>query len=281
MRHLLRAAALACLMLHSASLLAQPTAPRDSALPDSRLFQRSDLLVTGAFAAATIAMFPLDRQLAIAVRDSGLVSNPSLRRAASTIGFLGSPGPFIIGGTMYVIGRYANKPRLAHVAVHGTEAIFVGLAVAGAVKTTLGRARPYITADTNPGNFGFLRGFKSDAYQAFPSGHATTAFAVASAVTAESSEWWPGRTWLVGTVLYGGATLVGVSRMYEDKHWASDIIMGAAIGIFSGLKTVRFTHTRTGNRVDRWLLGERKSDVRLRVSPGRAGALLLGVDARW
>jgi membrane-associated phospholipid phosphatase len=57
--------------------------------------------------------------------------------------------------------------------------------------------------------------------------------------------------------MYGGATAVGLSRMYDDQHWASDVLMGAAIGTFAGLKTVRFNHTHVGNELDRILLGAR------------------------
>lgn len=258
---------------------AQDTVAARAELPDDRLFVRSDAWVMTGFAIGTIAMFPLDRRIAVRLRDSALVHDRTLEETARVIGFLGSPGPFLIGGTMYLVGRYANKPRLAHLAVHGTEAIFVGLVAAGVLKTTLGRARPHAAPDTNPGDFQFLRGFTSDSYQAFPSGHSVTAFAVASAVTAEMSRWYPRSTWFVGPVLYGGAALVGLSRMYENRHWASDVALGAAIGTFAGLKTVRFTHTRTGNRVDRWLLGDQA--VQLTLSPALDGSLRVGAIARW
>ena len=245
------------LLLLSAPLSAQqPTPPRDSAPPAASIFHRSDLTLLAGFTAATVAMFPLDRRIATQVRDSALVANTDLENAAKVIGFLGSAGPFIIGGTMYAVGRWADMPRAAHLAVHTGEAVLVGLGVTGLLKATLGRARPHVAGHDNPHTFRFLKGFTGDDYQAFPSGHTTTAFAVASAVTAETSEWWPRSTWIVGPVLYGGAALVGLSRMYEDKHWASDVVTGAAIGVFAGLKTVRFTHTREGNRIDRWLLGD-------------------------
>ena len=249
-------------------------------IPERKLFQRTDLLVMAGFTGATIAMFPYDRRVALRLRDSALVHNRSLEEAAKVVGFLGSPGSFIIGASMYAVGRYANKPRVAHLAVHGTEAIFVGLGVAGVLKGTLGRSRPYASRDTNPRDFELLRGFRSDKFQAFPSGHSTTAFAVAAAVTAETTEWWPRSTWIVGPILYGGATLVGLSRMYEDKHWASDVIMGAAIGVFAGVKTVRFNHTRTGNRIDRWLLGDDDPPVQLGVT-SLDGALVLTARRRW
>ena len=91
---------------------------------------------------------------------------------------------------------------------------------------------------------------------------------MAAAVVAETREWWPGSTWYVAPVMYGGAALVGMSRIYNDQHWASDVVMGAAVGTFAGLKVVRFNHTRAGNRLDRILLGTR-------VVPAAKGAALM------
>ena len=48
--------------------------------------------------------------------------------------------------------------------------------------------------------------------------------------------------------MYGGATLVGLSRMYNNAHWASDVTLGAAIGTFSGIKVVRFNHSHAHDR---------------------------------
>lgn len=252
----------------------------DSARLNAPLFIPSDLYVLGAFGAATVAMFPLDRHLASVIRDQDLVANQNLRRAASTFRFFGGPGPFVIGSAMYLAGRYAHVPRAADLAVHGTEAVVVGLVTSFALKTTLGRGRPYISADTNPTNFGFGRGFRSASYQSFPSGHATVAFAAAAAVTTETAEWWPRYRWVIGTLMYGGAALVGVSRMYDDKHWASDILMGAAVGTFAGVKTVRFTHTHAGNRVDRWLLGGTGESVHLRAT-GDGRTFGLAATVAW
>jgi membrane-associated phospholipid phosphatase len=101
------------------------------------------------------------------------------------------------------------------------------------------------------------RGFGGGPYASFPSGHTTTAFAAAAAVTAETWEWWPRARWIIAPTMYGGATAVGLSRMYNNKHWASDVAMGALLGTFAGIKTVRYHHTRPGNRLDKIMLGAR------------------------
>ena len=42
--------------------------------------------------------------------------------------------------------------------------------------------------------------------------------------------------------------------MYDNRHWASDVLVGAGIGTFDGLKVVRYHHSHPGNRLDRWML---------------------------
>jgi membrane-associated phospholipid phosphatase len=255
----MRTASRALLALGLAARAATLSAQSDTSRIVEHLFVRSDLYVLGAFAAGTVLMFPLDRHLASVIRDEDLIANENLKRVSSAFRFFGGPGPFVIGGTMYVAGRVGHIERAADLAVHGTEAVVVGLGTSFALKAMLGRARPYISADTNPRNFGLGRGFNSADYESFPSGHSTAAFAAAAAVSSETAEWWPRTKWVIGPVMYTGASLVGLSRMYEDKHWASDVVMGAAVGVFAGLKTVRFNHTHVGNRIDRWLLGRGKN----------------------
>lgn len=264
-RRRLLAAATLCAGLAGATLGAQgPAAAADSAtrdstaaLPDHQLFQRSDLYVAGAFAATTLALLPLDRHLSQELRTRALLENHAVKEMARAGRWIGGPGTLVIGGTMFAVGRMARVPKMAELALHGTEAVLVGQLFSGAIKNVAGRTRPYASADTNSFDFGFGRGFKEAKYKAFPSGHATSAFAAAAAVVAETREWWPQSTWYVAPVMFGGATMVGLSRMYHEQHWASDIVMGAAIGTFAGLKTVRFNHTRTGNKIDRVLLGTR------------------------
>lgn len=232
-------------------------APGDTiVIPDRQLFHRSDLYVAGGFALATLALLPADRHLAELVRDEDLVASGTLKNLSRDVRFFGGPGPFIIGGTMYAVGRLGHIPRMAELALHGTEAVVVGSGVAGVIKVLAGRKRPY-ALNSSSHDFSFLGGFKSDTAKSFPSGHSTAAFSAAAAVVAETHEWWPKSTWYVAPIMFGGAAAVGLSRMYDNQHWASDVVMGAAIGTFAGLKTVRFNHTHTGNTIDQVLLGAR------------------------
>lgn len=68
----------------------------------------------------------------------------------------------------------------------------------------------------------------SDHYS-FPSGHTTMAFTGAAILAKEYGKRYP---WIKWTG-YGVATLVGLSRIANNRHWGSDVIAGAALGIIN------------------------------------------------
>ena len=231
--------------------------PRDTANKQRRqtLFTYRDAILAGGFAVLTVAMFPVDREVAKQLTDSSLTTNRFLEHSATGVEVITAPGAYIIGGTLYVVGRVGHKPNVADLGWHGTEAVLLATTITGVLKGTMGRARPFVTNDTNPTDFKIGGGFGNGERQSFPSGHTTTAFAVASSVTSEMRRLHPSAVKFVAPVMYGGATLVGLSRMYHNKHWASDVVLGAAIGTFSGLKVVRYSHAHPHNKVDRVILG--------------------------
>jgi hypothetical protein len=66
-------------------------------------------------------------------------------------------------------------------------------------------------------------------YFSFPSGHTAEAFAGAEFMRIEYKDVSP---WY-GVAGYAMATATGLLRMYNDAHWASDVIAGAGVGIAS------------------------------------------------
>src|SRR5688572_8333268 len=105
------------LTLASLLLISAPAAQAQQPIPDHRLFTRNDAYLLGAFVVGTVAMFPLDRQVISAVRDSARLHSPEFERAARVFGFLGSPGTFITVGTMYLAGRAFEEPGLERAAI--------------------------------------------------------------------------------------------------------------------------------------------------------------------
>jgi membrane-associated phospholipid phosphatase len=246
------AAALA--VLPCAPVGAQARTPTDTSEAQQTLFNKHDAWLAAGFAGLTVLMFPIDKHIETHLRDQSTPANRFFDRSATGLEFISTPGSFIIGGALYGLGVVADKPKLKDLGWHGTEAVLLASGITGVLKGTLGRARPDASADTRPSDFKFGKGFTSDTRTSFPSGHSTTAFAAAAAVTSEVNRMWPKYTWYVGPVMYGGATLVGLSRMYHNRHWASDVALGAMVGTFSGLKVVKYTHAHPDNLLDRIIL---------------------------
>jgi membrane-associated phospholipid phosphatase len=225
--------------------------------PQRSLFTWRDAVLAGGFVVATRAARPFDKSAAIALQRPERQQRWIFQEGAKIVRTIAVPGAPIIGTTMYAVGRLSHDERLAEVGLHGTEALFVGELVGTTLKDLFGRARPYVdTTGPNPDDWQLLRGLRGGTnYQSFPSGHTVAAFAAAAAVSTETSIWWPTATYvLIGPALYVGAAAVGVSRMYNNRHWASDVMLGAAIGTFAGTKVVRYHRAHPGNRIDRWLL---------------------------
>jgi membrane-associated phospholipid phosphatase len=243
-----------------AALLALPVGARGAAAqadtigPPRALFTYRDLVLAGGVAAATLIARPFDERFAARLQDSSTQANRKLQNLATFVREVATPGSYVIGASMYAAGRLSHDDHLADLGLHGTEALVVGELVGGVIKGTTGRQRPSVNPP-DPYSYGLFRGFlRGDRYRSFPSGHTTSAFAAAAAVSSETSRWWPSSRWIIGPVLFTGAALTGVSRMYNNRHWASDVLVGAGIGTFAGLKVVRYQHSHPGNRVDRWLL---------------------------
>jgi membrane-associated phospholipid phosphatase len=226
------------------------------------LFTYRDAVLAGGFAALAVAMFPVDRSLATRLQDSSTQASHLIKNATRDVQFVADPGSIFIGVGLYGVGRVGHWKEVADLGLHGTEAVALSGSITALLKGIAGRGRPYVSGDTNPHDFKLGRGFGDGRYASFPSGHSTVAFAAAAAVTSESRRWWPHEQWIVAPVMYGGATLVGLSRMYNNAHWASDVVLGAAIGTFSGIKVVRYSHAHPDNFVDRALL-------HVSVSPSR------------
>ena len=243
---------------------AQLTKPSPDTVPGAPLFTSRDLVRAVGFTGLTIAMFPLDRSIARRLTNERSKANRFLNGASKGVEYIADPGSIVIGTSLYLIGRFTNHPNIEDLGWHGTEAVLLGGGTAWVLKGLTGRARPFVTGDTTAHDFKFGGGFGDADRQAFPSGHTTAAFAAAAAVTSEAERMWPHHFWLVAPPMFGGASLVGLSRMYHDKHWASDVALGAAIGTFSGLKVVRYAHAHPKNFLDRAIL-------RTELIPGPGG----------
>ena len=119
-----------------------------------------------------------------------------------------------------VAGYLSNDARLMNTGLDAFESsVWAAGLITPAIKHVVGRARP-IQDEGARSYHPFNAHFES-----FPSGHATNAFAIASAV---ASRWEDHPS--VGIVAYAIATSVAVARVNERAHFPSDVVAGALIG---------------------------------------------------
>ncbi len=162
--------------------------------------------------------------------------------ALSTVGTYGGRAryAFPVLGAVYVTGWLSDRDELATAAAHTAAALLAAGAVNGVLKVGLGRLRP-----GPAGQAGEFRPLSlDDQWQSFPSGHAVVAFSLAAAVSEQADRPW------VSVVSYGTAAVVGWSRVYEDRHWASDVVGGAIVGIAASKVTVRWLNARSRGEVE-------------------------------
>jgi membrane-associated phospholipid phosphatase len=231
---------------------------QDTILKKTTLLTGKDALLLGLFTLGTVAVAPIDLQVAKRLQNPATQENRFLSRAATGLRVLAEPGSIFAGAGLYALGRSNGQRRVQALGLHSVESILLADVLGGTIKLVAGRARPYVDID-KPNDFQLFRGFSGHPYQSFPSGHTINAFAFASTVTRETQFWWPHSAWYVGTVMYGGASMMGISRIYNNQHWASDVMAGAAIGTLIGLKVVKYTHSHPANHLDSELIKGGKS----------------------
>ncbi len=129
-----------------------------------------------------------------------------------------------VAGAVWGGGLLADSPRWRDTGLMMGEAAVIADAATFVLKEAVGRARPL--TGSSKGSFRPFQ-FKSD-YDSFPSMHTASSFAMASVLTRTSG------SVPVGVLSYATAAFVGFSRIYDDKHWASDVLLGAAIGELAG-----------------------------------------------
>lgn len=177
-------------------------------------------------AAGTVALKSADR----AIVDSlpGTQGQHDWSRRVSLVGSMA--GLAIATGGAAAYGHYSGRPAWSHIGRDAALALCSGLAVTYALKGVSWRERP-----DAPGSRGsFYSGGDS-----FPSGHALTSFAVATAVAAHPAA----PRWLKVTLL-ATAAAISVSRITGYRHWPSDVYFGAFSGVLIGRSVARAPHRR-------------------------------------
>ena len=132
---------------------------------------------------------------------------------------------------MYLSGLLSHHHKIRRMGLYSMEAALYATTITVILKRVIGRSRPY--TDDDPTTFNLFSGGRSS-HRSLPSGHATGAFSFCT-VMAKSidNNWWK-------TFWYGTAVFVGSARIYHNRHWLSDIVLGGFIGYSSASYVVHF-----------------------------------------
>ena len=136
---------------------------------------------------------------------------------------------------IYGIGRFNGDKKISHVGMDLLRALIVDYTITEGIKYATHRERP------DHSNF-----------KSFPSGHASTTFAFATALERHLG-------WKYVVPAYAFSSYVAVSRLHDNRHYLSDVAFGACIGVIAG-RTV----TRHGS-----------SDYTWTVAPTHGGAMVM------
>ena len=137
-------------------------------------------------------------------------------------------------GLFYLYGQFNDDPKARRTSLLAVESLAISGLFSESVKLISGRPRPQ-TGESSDKWYGPK--LKSGDLS-FPSSHTTAAFSLASVLAEEY-----GANPYVPPIAYGLASLTAFARVYDNRHWASDVFFGGAIGYFVGKAVVSY-HTQ-------------------------------------
>ncbi|HEX2682542.1 MAG TPA: phosphatase PAP2 family protein [Ferruginibacter sp.] len=190
-------------------------------------------LFTVAAAGLAFTDEPVQRQAlkfratnSVAVKVSNYITNTGGQYEMITLAALGAYG-FIF-----------KNEKMRTTTLLATQAYITGTLVETTVKYLTGRTRPSTYGADVEAEPRFKGPFsKKVSNSSFPSGHATVAFAAATVYAMEYK-----KTIWVPILAYSAATLISASRITENKHWTTDVFVGAVLGYLNGRHVVNNYH---------------------------------------
>jgi membrane-associated phospholipid phosphatase len=132
--------------------------------------------------------------------------------------------PIVLFGGFAGYSLIANDIGSRKIAYEIGQASLYAGAINYILKLAIGRARPYI----NEGKTSFhpFKSLFNIDDQSMPGGHSTAAFVISTVLSRNAKPGW------LKVLAYLPAVLTFVSRVYQDQHWTSDDLLGAAFGYY-------------------------------------------------
>ena len=167
---------------------------------------RENLMWAGIGGGLALAVHPADDNLNRAL--VGDETAEKIFKAGEVLGEL--PTLLASASVIYAVGRLNDRPRVSHVGMDLIQSLAMSEALTQTLKYTTRRERP-----------------DGSSKNSFPSGHAADTFAFATALERHLG-------WKYAVPAYIFASYVAISRLPANRHWFSDAVFGAAVGIIAG-----------------------------------------------
>ncbi|MGC1392380.1 MAG: phosphatase PAP2 family protein [Bacteroidales bacterium] len=207
-------------------------------------FKTKQWLITGATVGITITLLHFDNDIdkwaRVQKQQHGWVN-----KSSPVITLFGSTYGISTVAAIGLISAVFNKQKGVETSLLATQALITSGAWVQLIKHLTGREDPsasYIYSKIPGGKWwGPFAQYDQDlpvyksvsSFDAFPSGHTAAAFSIATVFASQYNS-----TNAIPVLSYSMATLVGISRLIEHQHWASDVFVGGLIGYLCGKQAV-------------------------------------------
>lgn len=186
-------------------------------------WDKNDFLTAGSIIAGTALLMQFDKSIKAEMMKDRSYENRGVMLWGT---IYGDAKPHLaLGAGLLAHGFLADNNFTKKFGYELLQAIAYSGAVTVLLKVVLGRERPaYSGSEFNFSSFSL----RSDQFQSIPSGHSSVAFAVSTVIASKFEDDW------LKALCYVPAVITAFSRVYNNRHWASDSFLGSFIGYFIG-----------------------------------------------
>jgi len=183
---------------------------------------RSDWIKAILIVGTTVGLYTYDQDIQNWVQKNRSNTSDKIAKFAKPFG----DGKYTLPplSVFYLLGHFFKYEKVRKVALLSLESFVVSAIFTETIKYTGHRHRP---STGDPHNTWDGPGF-STSHLSFPSGHSSSAFAMATVIASEYDD-----KVFIPPLVYGIAALTALSRVNDNAHWASDVFFGSAVGYFT------------------------------------------------
>ena len=191
-------------------------------------------------------------------------TNPTTVSHAVTASNAGLGAMAGVGAGMFLLGHFANNDQERETGLLSGEAGIDAFLDTEVLKYAFGRDRPF----TGDGRGRFFQGGDS-----FPSQHAAISWAIASVIAHE----YPGP--LTQLLAYGAAGGITAARFVGQQHFATDLLVGSALGWYMGRQVFRSRSHYSDAEIAKWGTFTKNEEGSTGRDPGNMGSPYVPMDS--